>query len=924
MNTEGVKLGKLLLVGSSLAAIAAPSFAQSTTQTPVIEDSAATPQGEGDQIPDTVGPPPATTTGADIVVLGSRVRGTAPVGSTVTALGRRDIEGSAAPTLDRLIKEIPQNFDLGVSENSRGQAGGNGNITYGNTVNLRGIGPYATLVLIDGHRVVNNGRSTDPSVLPTLGVERVEVIADGASAIYGSDAVAGVVNVVARRSLNGVEAFARGGFATQGGFREYAMGVAGGKTFDRGQIMLAYEHVKRTNLSGDDRDFFVSDQRNFGGGDYRITRCSPGNIRVGATTFAIPQSGVTQATAGSLVAGTLNRCNELNNQDLSPEQTYNSVNGTGTFDVNDWVSVFVDGFYSKRSFYRNGAYPTAALTVPSSNAFYVAPPGVTPPLCAASVGAPAGSRCYTIDYEFTEVPPGDTSGFAKSWQVTPGIRVKLPHDWQFEALAGYGKTKDYSDAHTGINNGPLNAALRSNNPATAFDPYGGGRTSQAVLDGIANAIFLAPTNGKLKAYEARLNGSLFSLPGGDVKLATGYERQDFDVALGIARGAPTTPLTFRKFGRTVDSFYGELFIPIFGATNAIPGFDRLEVNAAIRRDKYSDVGRTTNPKIGVNWAPIDGVKFRGNWGTSFRAPTIPEIYGNSNNLFPQNYQNPAGGAPLPGVALSGQNLELKPEEARTWSIGADVTPIRALRLGATFWDVKYENQVIANLSNLAILNIEDQYAGTSIILRGAEAQARFNELVAAGVVVNGASPATVNLFVDGRSQNLGVSKTRGIDFTADYDLDLGADSLRFSASGTYLTSYKVAVTPSGPLLDQRNLIFRPLKFKARGSVVWDHGPMSTRLLVTHVGGYTNDAIKPNQKVGSFTPVDLAVTWRLGGPDSYNLVGANVALGVEVRNLFDQKPPYVNIAPSGNGSGGYDASAANPIGRMVAASIRTKF
>ena len=163
----------LLLSGASALAVglSAPALAQDETET-----STAASDDEG------------------IVVTGSRVRGAAPVGSSVISLGRDTIETSAAVTTDRLIKEIPQNFDLGVSENSRAQSGGSGNIVYGNTVNLRGIGPYATLVLVDGHRVVNNSRSTDPSIIPTLGLERVEVVADGASAVYGSDAVAGVDN----------------------------------------------------------------------------------------------------------------------------------------------------------------------------------------------------------------------------------------------------------------------------------------------------------------------------------------------------------------------------------------------------------------------------------------------------------------------------------------------------------------------------------------------------------------------------------------------------------------------------------------------------------------------------------------------------------------------------------------------------------
>ncbi|AOF97062.1 TonB-dependent receptor domain-containing protein [Sphingobium sp. RAC03] len=855
---------------------------------------------------------------ADIVVTGSRVRGAAPVGSTVTTLGRAEMEASSAVTVDRMIKEIPQVFDLGVSENSRGQSGGSGNITYGNSVNLRGIGPYATLVIIDGHRVTNNSRSIDPSVLPSLGVERIEVVADGASAVYGSDAVAGVVNLIPRRSLDGGEVFARSGIASRGDFHETTLGAAIGKVFDRGQIMVAYEHVERSNLSGDDRSFFTSDQRASGGGDYRIARCAPGNINANGTTYAIPTGGVTQANAGSLAAGTINRCDELANQDLMPEQNYDSVNSTGRFEFNDWLSVFYDGFYSKRNFYRQSAYSNARLTVPQTNAFFVRPAGFT-------------GTSYTLDYNFRDdVPTNDSFGSAESWQITPGVRAKLPHDWEAEALFGYGKTNDFSGSYHGINNAALNAALASSDPATAFDPYGLGRTSETLLATIANQIFLAPTNGRLKTYEARLNGPLFTLPGGAVKLATGYERQDFTVALGSARGAPTNPITFRHFGRKVDSVYGELYIPIFGADNAMPGFERLELNAAVRHDKYSDVGSTTNPKFGINWQPVRWAKLRASYGTSFRAPTIPEIYGNSNNIFGQSYQNPAGGAPLQGYALSGPNLDLKPETATTWSIGADFDPLPNLRFGITYWDVKYENQVLANLSNLTILGNEAEYAGTDIILRGAAAAARVQELLAQGVALAGGSfpggdPANVTLFVDGRSQNLGVSVTRGIDFTGTWNTRLGAkDALTVNISGTYLTKYNVAVTPAAPLVDRRNVIFNPLKLKARASVTWDHGPFSARVLATHVGGYRNNLSRPVQSVKSYTPVDLTLNWKVGDQQADGFFEKGLVLGLEVRNMFDIAPPYVNLAPNGNGGGGYDATASDPIGRLFAVSVRKSF
>jgi len=420
-----------------------------------------------------------------IVVTGSRIRVAAPVGSAITALGRADINESGRVTLDRAIKELPQVLDLGVSENSRGQSGGAGNIVYGNSINLRGIGANATLILIDGHRVTNNSRSTDPSVLPTLGVERVEVVADGASAIYGSDAVAGVVNLIPRRSLDGVDAFARAGISDDGAYHEYALGAAIGKRFDRGQIMVAYEHVEKSNLNGSDRDFFRSNQTAFGGNDYSSLRCAPGTIRATisgtSTNFAIPTTGVTQANAASLVAGTSNRCDDLQGQDLIPKQRYDSVNSTFTFELNDWLTFFADGFYSKRTFERLPAYANASLTVPQTNAFFVRPAGFT-------------GASYALDYNFrADVARNTSFGQGESWQITPGLRAKLAHDWEAEVLIGHGKTSDNSSSLYGVLNSALTAALASSDPNTAFDPYGLGRTSASTLAGIFNQISINPT-----------------------------------------------------------------------------------------------------------------------------------------------------------------------------------------------------------------------------------------------------------------------------------------------------------------------------------------------------------------------------------------------------------------------------------------------
>jgi iron complex outermembrane receptor protein len=851
----------------------------------------------------------------EVVVTGTRVRGAEPVGSAVIALDREALVDAGQVTIDRIIRDIPQNFDLGVSENSRAQSGGAGNIVYGNTVNLRGVGPYATLIMVDGHRVTNNSRSTDPSILPTLAVGRIEVVADGASAIYGSDAVAGVVNVIPRRDLDGVEVFGRKGFADQKHFTEAVYGGAFGKVWDGGQVMLAYEHVDRDNLSGDDRSFFVGDQRNSGGRDYRTTRCNPGTLVIGTTTYAIPAAGVTQANAGSLVAGSANRCNELTGQDLFPQQKYDSFGMTATQEVTPWLTFFADGYYSNRKFYRKSNFANARLTVPQTNAFFVRPTGFT-------------GTSYFVDYNFAgDLPSNDSWGKAKNWQFTPGLRFTLPHDWQLEALFGYGKTRDASFSYRGTNNAALTAALASSDPNVAFDPYGLHRTSAGTLANISDQIFNAPTNSDFKGYELRLNGALFTLPGGDLALAAGYERQESDVALGSQRGGPSTLLTFRNFGRNVNSGYAELQIPIVGAANARPGVTRLTLNAAVRYDDYSDVGDTTNEKFGITYRPIDNLALRASYGTSFRAPLISQIYGNSNNLFVQSYQNPAGGAALTGVALSGQNLDLGPETATTWSTGFDWDITDDVKTSLTYFDIEYKGQVDSYLSNLAILARESDFTGTGIILRGAAAGTRVQQLINQGIVVVGALPggsaANVTVFVDGRSQNLSVSRMKGLDLAGTYRLRTeGFGTFGFSLSGTYLTDFGVAITSTAAPADRLNTIFNPLKLKLRGAVNWNLDLWRASLVVNRVHGYQNNAVTPVESVGPYTPVDVTLNRELTDVGAGWTDGMDI--GLEIRNAFNEAPPYVNLAPSVNGSGGYDATSANPVGRLFAISLRKKW
>ncbi|GAB1263349.1 TonB-dependent receptor plug domain-containing protein [Aurantivibrio infirmus] len=850
----------------------------------------------------------------EILVTGSRMRGAvAPVGSPVISLDREHINNSTAISVDEMLKELPQVFDLGISEGSRGQSGGNGNIVWANSVNLRGIGPYATLVMVDGHRVNSNARSIDPSIMPSLALERVEVVADGASAIYGSDAIAGVVNMITRRKVDGVDVIARAGAGSDYG--EYKVGASFGKTWDSASVFVALEKGQRDNLNGSDRDFFTALQSN---ADYRVNRCAPGTIEVAGQTYAIPAGGVTAANAGTLVAGTENRCDTLKNQDLLPQQEYDNLAFTTTFDATENLEFYVDGFYSNRDFVRQAADATGSLVVPNTNAFFVDPSGTAP-------------SNVTVHYNFmNDIPSDDQVGYQRNWELTTGFKYSLPADWRLEGLVTYGDLREISDSSRGLDSrGPasgLSVALASNDPNTAFDPFGLGRTNPAVLSAISDSIFIADTSNELLAYELRADGDLFELPGGAVKLAVGYERQEQTNEPGLRRGGPTAPNTVRVFERDINSYYAEVLIPVVGNDNAVTGISSLELTIAARTDDYSDVGSTNNPKYGVNWSPTEDWRVRASYGTSFRAPLFSQLYGNSSALFVQPYSDPTqGGAVIQGVALSGGNLALTPEEATTWSVGFDFTPsaVPGLAINLTYFDVEYEGQIETYLADLSVLSLEQEFIGTGIILRDAAADARVQDLLSQGFgYARGVPPVPVGLFVDGRTNNLGVSQTSGFDFTVNYVLPLGdMGDLTLNTSGMYIDTYDVALSPTGAAEDRKNTIFNPLTFKARSSIAWQYNQFNSRLIWNHVNSYENDRITNPETVSAFNTFDLSTSMTLGEGDG---ILDGMLIGFDISNLLDEEPPYVNIAPGVNGGGGYDPTAASPVGRVYSLSLRKHF
>jgi iron complex outermembrane recepter protein len=877
------------------------------------------------------GPPPAALTSAsdealqEIVVTGTLIRGTGPVGSTLIAVDQAQLMATGGNNVSDMLQDVPQVSQLGVAEGQRSGTGGAVNITLGNSINLRGLSPFATLTLLDSHRVPPAGTAgafVDPDSFPSLMLQRIDIVADGASATYGSDAIAGVANLILRRDVEGVEMTARGGWADE--YDERLLGVLVGHNWGSGQISIGYENTYHSSLNGTHRSFFESDQTGSGGTDYRSTECNPGNIVIGGTNYAIPAGGVTPATAALLLPNTLNRCDIAKYQDMLPEVEHNDVALDFDQKIGDSVSIYGDATYARRSFTAAVQQAAAQLEVPTTNAFFVQPPGTVLAPCSPAPGAP---NCEQVNYFFgNDIGNNAYSiGHSENYQGTLGVDFKLAGAWHLGFDGMWGTDHDQDVQFQETNQGNLNAALASGNPATALNAFGG-PNSAAVLSSIFNSRFYAPGDSGEQMVEGKLDGPLFHLPGGDVRVAVGGQWQHDELTYGINSGVPggADLIIRQELGRHSTAGYAEILIPFVGPDNALPGVQRLELDVAGRYTDYSDFGSTTHPKIGLNYTPVDGVVLRASYGTSFRAPLLSELVGPLKGVFVQNYSDPLSptGTSV-GYTLGGGNLNLRPETATTWSFGVDYKPVPNAHISLNYYNIDYKDQISSYLSDLTILQQSAQLGGLITRCPSAECTSLINQYVVPGPVF-GPILANPSVFVNGLELNLGTTKTQGVDLQANYSLPTDHwGTWSAGLAGTYTFQYDVAFTPGGTSFDELNDIGYPLRLRMRGNVGWQGGPWSAVVFVNFNNAYTNTETTPSQSISSWTSVDLNVIYDVGRAFP-GVWSKNLSITAHVNNLFDRDPPYVNIPISPNGGGGFDPNVYSGIGRLASLAIGKKF
>jgi iron complex outermembrane receptor protein len=872
-------------VGTAAMLLASTAIAQ--TAEPVTQDGAS----------------PGTTAGAAgarnddadrIIITGSRIRGIEPVGSDVIAIDQDEIATTPVVSANDLLRRVPQVVALGANRQGGTAQNAAANATRGAGINLRGLGIGATLLLYDGKRFPpqgTQGQYTDPSVLPTIALERVEVVADGASAIYGSDAIAGVVNFILRRNFDGAEFRARSGFTDDGSYDEQQIAGIVGKKWQGGSAMLSAEYSRNSALFGRELDFFQDDNRDRGGRDLRATFCNPGTISVGGSSYAIPTGGVTPATVGLLTPGTSNRCFYNGLEAVIPEQQRYNVVGAVSQEITDGIRLFADGFYS----YRKGTIPglgNVTAAVRDTNPFFVSPvPGAT-----------------QVNVTWSPIP--ETGALVNpyrgdSWNVSAGVEADLFHDWTGTVYYAHGASEDVADRHLGLNGGAINAALADTDPATALNVFGGPNNPDT-LARITDNLFVITGRTRLDVVNGQVEGALFQLPGGAVRLAVGgeYRKEYTYTDLIIGTSAASNHVT-DDGSRNVKAVFGELFVPIVGAGNAMPGIEQLSLSVAGRYEKYSDFGDTANPKIGLTYKPIEQVTLRGSYGTSFRAPGFVEVSTTAGGagLYYDTLPGPSGN--LTGIGLAGGNPGLKPETATTWSVGADVRPTDGLLATLTYFDIEYTNQIQA-LRGTAGLLTNPLY---SSFVKFNPTPAEVEALVNSGLPINSPiNTSNVQFIADGRRQNLGTTLVNGIDFGLYYQREIGAVSLDAGVQGTYYTRYHFEPIPDAGFSNVLGTINFPQKFRSQADIGLKWREFATRLTWNHLAGYKNTSVNPVQEVRSYNTVDLFLGWD---------VNEHFRFSIDARNLFNEGPPFVDVAR------GYDPQSTNPVPRLISVTATMK-
>ncbi len=964
--------------------------------------------------------PPSATAAEEpqaeaIVVTGSRItRVDFKAESAISTISSASIAAAGQPSLDRVIGQMPQfGAAQGAAEvgDVQGGVGFGGGASYSN---LRGIGRNRSLVLMDGRRLMPStpDGSIDLNTIPMAMIDSIEVITGGASAAYGSDAIAGVANFKLKQNFSGIEVKADYGASTKGDGQTFQVsGVVGGK-FDngKGHIVLAMEYGHRQAVAGSARPFFTQSTVRFlnrqpegaifsGGwgpagtpnpsvavlngilagypGTTPVTSVGDIGVNTDGTIFT-SRAGANCAqnyrglgsVLGSVIAagGGVPGCTQagviLGNyfSVQVPLAKYN-VFAKADYALSDHVTAYAQfNFSESKASDTTGpgstkqAYSSPIeLAIPVSNPFVQGNANLLA-LVNSSYGGTAPSTAIIKE---SKIMFGWGSRFESFkynvWQALLGLKGDIPGTkLTFDVYGSIGRS-NYTSRATGdvsisaINNVLANETLTTGPGGCIYNPFGQQPVSAACL---AYAGRSENTTNEMtsKNVEATIQGPLFALPGGAARFALGADYREtnynyqpdstFVTGDSLAFGV-TTP---SAGSQNVKEVFGELLLPILSDQ---PFAQDLSVDLGYRYSKYNTFAGKHTWKADLSWEPIKELRFRGGYSVAIRAPSLADLYNglSVNNLGisggdPCNAtgtfrtganatqvqalcaaQSPAAGAAgfsgtsTPPIQTGGNSL-LQPERAKTWTVGAVLSPFAGFHLSVDYYNIDITGAISSLGSGQIIAGCYGAALNPTFSVTNAFCQR----------IKRDAGGGSITLLTSGLF-NYNSIKLDGVDAQIDYQfgldsLGMGSNSgrLQIGSVVSYLSRYDVTdalgnaaryagkVTGGLVTSDNESLYSHPT-WKANSTLGYSNGGFSAALHWRYIGGMI-ELEAPNLPISSFSYFDIEAHYKIND---------NFTLSVGVNNLTNKAPPFIGTLDLRTDAATYDV-----IGRTWHASIKAKF
>jgi iron complex outermembrane receptor protein len=899
-------LGLSAVLASQLcvSGIASAQDAQGNpTNTPPATNStgAAAPTGDapgvagGPSTPEEAVAPPKKSAEETIVVTGSRIRrkdltSAAPV----TVVSKEQVQASGKVSIGDFLQELPEQ---GNALNTSVNNGGDGSTR----INLRGLGSNRTLILVDGKRMVAGGTGADSTPdlnsIPTAAIERIEILKDGASSVYGSDAIAGVVNIITRKKMNGAEVSGYAGTTTSGGGSTYDINAAAGTSGEKGNLLFNIGYYNQNDIFAGNRGW----AKQALGYDYTATDPTMREYPLGST--AIPQGRVTinPATCAT-AAGAGNTpaqqkvCNDLLAKfgakkkafiydptsptavdgfrpylPTSDSYNYQAVNYLVT--PQSRISLFTSGDTKLADFARG--YFQASYVNRQSSQLLAAEPLFAAPFAGVQVAAQNYYNPFGVDIPDARRRVLELSGRhiaedIDTYRAVAGVDGTLPDSfgpakgWFYDASFNYGRTSAVTDTNGYLRSPKIQDALGPSFVDAAGKPQCGADAAHQIagcvpLDLFHGAGSITPDQLASLGYDAidrgydqmasaefNLSGDLFSLAADrPVALALGYQyRRELGASIpnAIAQAGESSDsngtLTAGSFN--LNEVYGELSIPII---SGMPGIDQLEASAALRYSNYSTFGGNTTYKLGARYRPIPDVTIRGTYSTGFRAPGIPELFSGVFDSY-EAVSDPCGKTTDPVVikncGTAANNGDDNTQEKARVGGNTKLQPETAKILTAG---------IVLTPSALKGLSLTADYYNISV--DGSIST------IGAGTILAGCYPSSggkVNnrfcgfIHRDPNSQtitsiddtlfNVGGDATSGLDVAVRYSLPSEVGRFGFVVDGTYLFKFDRTLA-DGTVIQARNTydlgVYPSIKFNA--GITYAIGGFGAGITGRYIGNY---------------------------------------------------------------------------------------